>query len=524
MKAATYILAALAPVFALAQAYGPGTTDSDNLRSGTPVVTNAWLAVSNETAQLVASSAVDPSMITDGTNAIDAARNVYTIRGTGSEWRLVSGNPIFGSPVWQSETGYYWPQPGWYVNIGDNGWSELSTDYYATTLQGVLEGSFAGEYVKSTNMWERSATEFYKSGKLALTNDIPTITPPDFTTNNAQLVATIEAKAPAPGNYSAVSNAAMNARNMTDLTVRGSPQGEGSYFFVNDESVTWFGDHEDPADDGWYGSVHISPLAGGYYGLNTGSATTNFMLHGEDYSATLNIGGETYHIQGFRGTLALNADIPKGAVTTNEQGVAEANLGIYGSLAQGTNVTASGAFSHAEGDRTLASGKAAHAEGVATRAQGEASHAQGVNTYATQRATFAAGVSVNGTNSASFVWSGQETSPWYGTHGKGSFNVDPIGGIAGMWIGNDALLSILYASLSSDEPHTATIEFDETAGTSVTTNFPPLREAVVGTIREHSLMGIWDDKLGVWWTPHMSNGAYYWTATTNVNLAAEGNQ
>ena len=47
---------------------------------------------------------------------------------------------------------------------------------------------------------------------------------------------------------------------------------------------------------------------------------------------------------------------------------------------------------------------------------------------------------------------------------------------------------------------------------------------VTAAIREHSLMGIWDDKLGVWWTPHMSGGAYYWTATTNVNLAAEGNQ
>lgn len=43
-------------------------------------------------------------------------------------------------------------------------------------------------------------------------------------------------------------------------------------------------------------------------------------------------------------------------------------------------------------------------------------------------------------------------------------------------------------------------------------------------VRKHSLSGIWDDKLGVWWTPHMSGGAYYWTATTNVNLSAEGNQ
>ncbi len=49
-------------------------------------------------------------------------------------------------------------------------------------------------------------------------------------------------------------------------------------------------------------------------------------------------------------------------------------------------------------------------------------------------------------------------------------------------------------------------------------------EAVTNIVRQMSLGGIYDDKLGVWWTPHMSGGAYYWTATTNVNLAVEGNQ
>ena len=39
---------------------------------------------------------------------------------------------------------------------------------------------------------------------------------PDFTTGNTQLVATIEATAPAPGNYLAVSNAAMNALSRAD--------------------------------------------------------------------------------------------------------------------------------------------------------------------------------------------------------------------------------------------------------------------------------------------------------------------
>ena len=46
---------------------------------------------------------------------------------------------------------------------------------------------------------------------------------------------------------------------------------------------------------------------------------------------------------------------------------------------------------------------------------------------------------------------------------------------------------------------------------------------VTNIVRDVSLGGIYDSELGVWWTPHMANGAYYWTATTNVNLNAEGN-
>ena len=45
---------------------------------------------------------------------------------------------------------------------------------------------------------------------------------------------------------------------------------------------------------------------------------------------------------------------------------------------------------------------------------------------------------------------------------------------------------------------------------------------VESIIRERSLNGIWDSKLGVWWTPIMENGAYRWTATTNVNMNLEG--
>ena len=46
---------------------------------------------------------------------------------------------------------------------------------------------------------------------------------------------------------------------------------------------------------------------------------------------------------------------------------------------------------------------------------------------------------------------------------------------------------------------------------------------VTAAIREQSLGGIWDQELGVWWTPIMENGALSYVAATNVNLSAEGN-
>ena len=44
---------------------------------------------------------------------------------------------------------------------------------------------------------------------------------------------------------------------------------------------------------------------------------------------------------------------------------------------------------------------------------------------------------------------------------------------------------------------------------------------VTAAIREHSLGGIWDETLQVWWTPRMRNGSLTYEATTNVNLNAE---
>lgn len=55
----------------------------------------------------------------------------------------------------------------------------------------------------------RTATENFVANKIA--EAVAAIPAPDYSTNNAALVATIQAKAPAPGNYATVSNAAVHA-------------------------------------------------------------------------------------------------------------------------------------------------------------------------------------------------------------------------------------------------------------------------------------------------------------------------
>ena len=61
----------------------------------------------------------------------------------------------------------------------------------------------------------RTATETFVTNKIAAA--VAAIPAPDYSTNNTALVETIQARAPAPGNYAAVSNAAMSAAQPGDI-------------------------------------------------------------------------------------------------------------------------------------------------------------------------------------------------------------------------------------------------------------------------------------------------------------------
>lgn len=133
------------------------------------------------------------------------------------------------------------------------------------------------------------------------------------------------------------------------------------------------------------------------------------------------------------GAVALVED-KQGTKTAVTIGTRMGTVGVN-SLANGSGVEASGNDSHAEGSSTTASGDYSHAEGTHTIASGNGSHASGVFSKASDGHEFA------------FSWSG-DLSRWenhYQSHGPGTFNVNPLGGAAGFWVGEETLSDIIGA-------------------------------------------------------------------------------
>lgn len=155
--------------------------------SVTNIATGDRLATTGEVAKAVRSVKTD--LITDNTNTIDAAGNVYSTEVLG-DWVQSEGPTITNARVyWYSDDDN---PAGWYLE-GDE-ITQLfflyNSDLAATNVGSIIpSGPLYDEYVG----FRRSKIYPLPYGRLALTNDIPTV---DYTTSNSQLVATIEATAP----------------------------------------------------------------------------------------------------------------------------------------------------------------------------------------------------------------------------------------------------------------------------------------------------------------------------------------
>ena len=114
------------------------------------------------------------------------------------------------------------------------------------------------------------------------------------------------------------------------------------------------------------------------------------------------------------------------------------------SLANGIDLHAEGFCSHAEGNGTVAIGNYSHAEGVGSIAKGYYSHAEGYSSQTREGDHLA------------FAWNGDATiSGRYSSHGPGTFNINPAGGLDGFYIGEQTLYEIITNKADKATPSSA---------------------------------------------------------------------
>lgn len=212
----------------------------------------------------------------------------------------------------------------------------------------------------------------------------------------------------------------------------------------------------------------ISTMASGYAshaeGLNT-TASESYS-HAEGFGTIAS--GVSSHSEG-RYTVASEDSSHAEGDSTRASGAYSHSEGFDttasggSSHAEGSSTEASGFASHSEGISTLASIDSSHAEGNSTEASGYASHSEGISTTASGDSSHSAGVKSLATNNTSFVWQGLQGEPWvdydpdtvpgYGSHGDGTFNVSPVGGASGFWVGEQTLADIVGGSSGGNVVH-----------------------------------------------------------------------
>lgn len=127
------------------------------------------------------------------------------------------------------------------------------------------------------------------------------------------------------------------------------------------------------------------------------------------------------------------------------------------SHAECSNTSALGSYSHAEGYYTKAAGQTSHAEGGNTESNGNYSHAEGQYTYADGWGSHTCGVKSHALNNhyTSFVWQGYNKADTnaiqklseYESNAIGSFNINPINGLSGFYIGKDNFIQCVLSAV-----------------------------------------------------------------------------
>lgn len=211
--------------------------------------------------------------------------------------------------------------------------------------------------------------------------------------------------------------------------------------------------------------AHAQGYATRAYGDNshaegTSTVASNMNSHAEgEYTKAL---GRGSHAEGYFAVASNDYSHAEGDHTV-AGGILSHAGGSYSrawgdtSRAWGIGATANAAMSVSEGNQTQANGWYSTARGYWTAANGVMSHAEGVNATAEGNPIFSPeDVSDFSDLLATYTWSavykGEDTNSNYRSHGPGTYNINPSGGLAGFYVGETNLQMHLQAAISAANP------------------------------------------------------------------------
>ena len=110
-----------------------------------------------------------------------------------------------------------------------------------------------------------------------------------------------------------------------------------------------------------------------------------------------------------------------------------------------------GTASFASGISNVASGNYSLAVGGSTKATGNYSYAEGRFTEALGLCTHASGVKARAKSVCAFVWNSDDADGYYEDHGSRTFNINPAGGLEGVYVGDAPLSALTQAPIAFHE-------------------------------------------------------------------------
>lgn len=216
------------------------------------------------------------------------------------------------------------------------------------------------------------------------------------------------------------------------------------------------------------------------WGLYYGISETGF----DNIATPLKL--KTYNSLGF----AMASDL------TNLVSRADGKMGV---LNVGVNNAVSGARAAAIGTNNVASGSNAIAFGRDNTANSATAIALGRSNTAGGTFAMATGSGAVASNNYSFVWNRSTTR--YGSHGTGTYNVNPQNGIYGLYIGEQNLYEAMVSAMTAKTP--ATVSFlDDDGNEESSRTYPAIDVATSADVAplQSSVNAMWSTLYGesVW--------------------------